>query len=97
MKPKLFNDPRLTATSTAPRHSQAIFRFKNNLGASVICHPGSYGYQAGLFELLPLEFGPGPSPFDFDFLTDYPPGYLTDAEVREILDEIEQERVPGND
>lgn len=33
-----------------------VFRFENNLGASVIKHWGSYGYEEDLFELAVLGF-----------------------------------------
>lgn len=36
---------------------QFIFRFDNNYGASVVRHEGSYGGEAGLFELAVLQYG----------------------------------------
>ena len=35
---------------------QWLFKFKNNYGASVIKHWGSYGYEEDLFELAVLYF-----------------------------------------
>jgi hypothetical protein len=74
--------------------TQTIFKFKNNLGASVICHKGSYGYPE-LFELAVIRYAPGianPLKFDLDYSNPGASdvlGFLNDEDVSRILDEIE--------
>ncbi len=81
-------------------HFNRKFRFPNGYGASVICEPGSYGYEEGLWEMACLEFHsqdnsdftivyPKDSSFEFDVR-----GYLREPEVIALLDEISS--MPNN-
>lgn len=62
------------------RHS-----FSNGYGASIISHPGSYGYEDGLYELAVLKDG------DIcyeTYLTEDVLGYLTQEDVDDYLEKI---------
>ena len=64
---------------------QKEYKFKNGYGASVICHKGSYGHQAGLWELAILK-GEDlcyDTPISNDVI-----GNLTEAQVENYLEEI---------
>jgi hypothetical protein len=72
--------------------TQAIHRFENNYGASVVRNPFSYGGASGLWELAVIRFNEDNS-FDLDYdtpITDDVIGYLTNEEVEEILQKIKQ-------
>ena len=61
------------------------YSFDNGYTASVVCHPGTYGYEQGLFELAVIHEG------EICYntpLTDNVIGYLSDEEVSDLLDEI---------
>lgn len=67
-----------------------LFRFPNNFGASVIKLNNSYGYEKDLWELGVIIFG---SCGDWDLtydteITNDVIGYLTDEEIRKLLDRI---------
>jgi hypothetical protein len=63
--------------------NQRIFR-QGNEGLSVVCQPGSFGYEQGLFEICKVKFH-GDSSYDFDLNGD-PLGYLTNEEVLTIVE-----------
>lgn len=70
-----------------------IYRFDNDLGASVIRHPCSYGYAHGLWELAVVKYD-GPGNLDFCLTYDTPitgdvEGWLTDADVQKLLQRIQ--------
>lgn len=71
---------------------QKVYRFDNDYGASVVCTPFSYGGAEGLWELGVIVFG-GVGEDDYKLTYDTPItddvlGYLTEEEVREILERI---------
>jgi hypothetical protein len=67
---------------------QAIERFDNGYGASVVCTPYTYGGKEGLYELA--VFGnDGHITYDTPITNDVL-GYLTTNEVTEILIKIQQ-------
>lgn len=68
------------------------FRFKNNYGASVVKHYGSYGFEDDLFELAVLYFEDekdeiGRLTYNTPITNDVI-GYLTNDEVLQLLEEI---------
>ena len=70
-----------------------VFRFKNDYGASVIKHNGSYGHKNDLWELAVIKFDEGGDNNDWDLnydtpITDDVIGSLTDEEVRDLLKQI---------
>lgn len=73
---------------------QRVFHFPNGYGASVVRHSGSYGSDEGLWELAVVRSGQSEDPFDFKLtystpITDDVRGYLTEADVQDILGEIQ--------
>jgi hypothetical protein len=71
---------------------QAIVKFKNNYGASVIKHEYSYGGKQGLYELAVTQYDENG---DWDICYDTPItddvlGYLTEDDVTDYLTQIEQ-------
>lgn len=68
-----------------------VFRFENNLGASVIKHIGSYGYEDDLFELAVLGFDGDSWELLYDTdITDDVLGYLTNGAVLGYLRDIKE-------
>lgn len=65
---------------------QIVFTFRNDWGASVVCHRGSYGGRDGLWELAVLDID-GNLRYDSGVTGDVL-GYLTPAEVVETLEKI---------
>lgn len=66
--------------------TQRIYKFPNGYGASVIRHPGSYGFKNGLWELAVLDSSGDlcySTPITNDVI-----GHLTDEEVILKLNEI---------
>lgn len=71
---------------------QYLFKFKNNYGASVVKHDGSYGNKEDLWELAVIRFDRYDKwclNFDTE-ITDDVLGYLTDEDVRGYLKEISE-------
>ena len=71
---------------------QAIVKFKNNYGASIVKHSGSYGNKQGLYELAVIKYDENG---DWDIVYDTPItddvlGYLTEDDVTNYLTQIEQ-------
>ena len=61
------------------------FEFENGYGASLVCCPGSYGYEEGLWELAVIKNGD----ICYDTpITDDVIGNLNDPEADEILERI---------
>jgi hypothetical protein len=86
-----FNDLKFTDT-TFKNGIQAIVKFKNNYGASVVRHMGSYGNKDGLYELAVIKYDENG---DWDLCYDTPItndvlGYLTEDNVTDYLTQIEQ-------
>jgi hypothetical protein len=67
---------------------QAIERFENGYGASVVCTPYTYGGKEGLYELAVLG-GDGHLTYDTPITNDVL-GYLSKQEVTEVLIKIQQ-------
>lgn len=65
---------------------QYIFSFDNDYKASVIKHPGSYGYLHNLWEMALMD-GDGNLIYINDFKDDVI-GYLSDKEVEALLNKI---------
>lgn len=64
-----------------------LFQFDNGYGASLVCCPGSYGYENGLWELAIIKNGE----LCYDTpITDDVIGNLNDPEADEILERIAQ-------
>ena len=69
-----------------------VFRFKNNFGASVIKHNGSYGHNIDLWELAVIRFYKNDEwhiTYDTD-ITDNVIGDLSDEDVRDFLTRIQE-------
>ena len=74
--------------------TQKIYRFKNGYGASVIQFPYSYGGGKGLYELAVVRYRAGDGINDFSLTYDTPItddviGYLSEAEVDNLLSQVE--------
>lgn len=72
--------------------TQDLYRFDNGYGASVIRHSFSYGGDRGLFELAVIKFyknGEWHLTYETP-ITDDVIGYLSDQDVQELLDRIQQ-------
>lgn len=73
---------------------QIVFRFPNNLGASVVCHKHSYGGRQGLWELAVIGFSakdPESKGWVLTYETEVSDdvlGYLTEEDVSEHLIKI---------
>lgn len=66
---------------------QAVIKFDNGYGASVVCTPYTYGGDRGLYELA--VFGKnGHITYDTP-ITDDVIGYLKEEEVTKILEQIQ--------
>jgi hypothetical protein len=71
---------------------QAVVKFKNNYGASIVRHNGSYGSKDGLYELAVIkynEYGSWDICYDTPLTNDVL-GYLTEDNVTNYLIKIEQ-------
>lgn len=74
---------------------QAMFRFANGYGASIIMSSSSYGGNNGLFELAVITFtGGGFDDWNWSLCYDTPVtddviGWLEADELQELLDKIE--------
>jgi len=86
-----FNDLKFNSTQINSG-IQAIVKFKNNYGASVVKHEYSYGGKQGLYELAVIQYDESG---DWDICYDTPItddvlGYLTEDDVTDYLIQIEQ-------
>ena len=71
---------------------QAIVKFKNNYGASVVKHEYSYGGKNGLYELAVIQYDESG---DWDICYDTPItddvlGFLSEDDITNYLTQIEQ-------
>lgn len=89
--PQLFNmiQPR---GSNTPGDFQAVFRFRNGYGASVIQNGTSYGGDSGLYELAVIRYMSGDDN-DWELCYDTPLtgdvlGRLSSDRVEEILNDV---------
>lgn len=72
--------------------NQVIYKFGNGFGASVVRHPGSYGYREGLYELAVLKFNEG-NKWSLCYtteITDDVLGWLSFSEVEETLNKVKE-------
>jgi hypothetical protein len=71
---------------------QKIYRFPNNLGASVVQHEHSYGASQGLWELAVIKFHSDSNMdwrIEYDTpITDDVIGYLNETGIDSLLGEI---------
>jgi predicted dehydrogenase len=67
---------------------QAIIKFENGFGASVVCTPFTYGGKEGLYELAVLK-DDGSLTYDTPITNDVL-GYLSKKDVTEVLVKIQQ-------
>ena len=86
-----FNDLKFT-DAEINNGIQAIVKFENNYGASVVKHEYSYGNKQGLYELAIIKYDENG---DWDLCYDTPItddvlGYLTEDDVTDYLIQIEQ-------
>lgn len=68
-----------------------VFKFENDYGASVVKHLGSYGFSDDLWELAVIKFDNESGSWDLNYdtpITSDVEGYLTDEEVRDLLQRI---------
>jgi len=82
-----------TPRSTRPMNdgSQWLFRFDNGYGASVVQGPYTYGGPAGLYELGVVEWDGEDYGLTYSTpVTDDVVGYLSAAEVADLLRKIEE-------
>jgi len=69
---------------------QKVFRFDNDLGASVVRHPYSMGYYEDLWELAVVRWSDGEWHVTYDTpITRSTIGYLDEDQVLELLQKIE--------
>ena len=86
-----FEDLKFTDTEIS-NGIQAIVRFENNYGASVVKHEYSYGGKIGLYEIAVIKYdenGNWDICYDTEITSDVL-GYLSEAEVTKCLMSIEQ-------
>lgn len=77
---------------------QYVFKFDNGYGASIVKHPGTYGYYKDLWELGVIEFDDYGNwcLCYYTEITDDVLGDLSNEEVLEILQEIKELVKPIN-
>lgn len=74
--------------------TQALYFFKNGYGASVVRHPFSYGGDEGLWELAVITGNIDSYQLNYTTpITNDVLGYLTERDVDEVLDKIENLRL----
>lgn len=75
---------------------QYIAKYPNNYGASIIQHSFSYEENKRLWELAVIKYEPNETNihnFNLDYttpITNNVIGYLTESDVNELLDKIEE-------
>ena len=70
-----------------------LYRFENDLGASVVRKIGTYGYEDGLYELAVIKWFDGVSESDWDLVYDTPItsdviGWLDESDIDKLLERI---------
>ena len=74
--------------------TQALYFFKNGYGASVVQHSFSYGGDEGFWELAVITGDIDNYQLNYDTpITNDVLGYLTERDVDEVLDKIENLRL----
>lgn len=71
---------------------QKLYHFPNNRGASVVRHEFSYGGDRGLWELAVIKYTDDGKNLILDYstpITEDVEGYLTEADVEKLLNQIE--------
>lgn len=84
---KTFNDLEFKSMPHIPGGIQAIIKFDNSFGASVVQHSYSYGGDAGYYELAVLDKDDSLC-YDTE-VTDDVLGWLTENDVTEALIKIQ--------
>lgn len=70
---------------------QTLYKFDNGFGASIIFHPGSYGYEQGLVELGVVSWFGDKHILTYDTcLTNDVLGDLTQEQAKLILEKIKE-------
>ena len=82
--------PMIALETTLHGGIQKLYRFKNNLGASVVCHQHSYGGHKAYWELAVIEWGKGD---DWEIIYHTPitsdvVGWLAIHEINGVLEQI---------
>ena len=67
---------------------QAIIKFDNGYGASIVCTPYTYGGDKGLYELAVLD-SDGHLTYSTSVTNDVI-GYLRDIDVTDVMEKIQQ-------
>lgn len=68
---------------------QRLYRFRNEYGASVVRHNGSYGKERGLWELAVIKWDHDEFDITYDTrITEDVLGYLSPDEVERLLERI---------
>lgn len=64
-------------------------RYNNGFGASIVCHPGSYGFEDGLYELAVIKWKNDKFHLTYDTpITDDVLGFLEPEDVIKICKKI---------
>jgi|694.fasta_scaffold02774_53 hypothetical protein len=67
----------------------AVHFFENGYGVSVVCFPGSYGYEQGLYEVAILKGNPDKFELCYDTpITDDVFGHRDENDVENIMKEV---------
>ena len=84
----------LIATKELRGGMQLIYKFDNGYGASLISHKGSYGGDAGLWELVILD-KTGELYYESDITNKDVIGHLTSDKAMELLKQISEMKEVG--
>ena len=85
---KTFDDLQFNPHPNHPGGVQAVIKFENGYGASVVKTPYTYGGNEGLYELAVLD-SDGHLTYETPVTNDVI-GYLNEDEVTEVLNQIQQ-------
>lgn len=83
-------EPLMTRQHPAdPNGVQHVFKFGNGYGASVVRFNGSYGYEAGLWEVAVVKFNGDDWRINYETpITGDVIGHLTEPDVAQLLRDI---------